>query len=390
MNILLYTWKSFMQPDMQAVLKNMGHSVTLFQSPIKDYLNDSVFEDLLRSYLQKGNYDFVFSFNYFPVISKVCSSVIPSIKYVSWFYDSPGLNSYSKTITNPCNYIFHFDSHACNELRTLGASHVYYLPLAVNTNRLDDIVYEENDLQAFSSVISFVGSLYDGKNFFDKINYLPPYLKGYLDGIMQAQKSVHGYNFLDEVLNDTIMSEIKKYVLYDMGNDLMLTDSFIFSSLFLGQKVTSMERIEILKLLSEFYPVDLYSDSQTTALPKVRNKGYADYIATMPKIFKLSKINLNISVRTIQSGIPLRIFDILGSGGFCITNYQEDLATCFEIGKDLVVYDSLEDLCEKVPYYLEHEDERLEIAGNGYEKVKNLHNFEERITTILEILTNEK
>ena len=54
--------------------------------------------------------------------------------------------------------------------------------------------------------------------------------------------------------------------------------------------------------------------------------GYADYYEQMPKIFRLSDVNLNISLRTIQTGIPLRVLDVLACGGFLISNYQEELA----------------------------------------------------------------
>ena len=58
----------------------------------------------------------------------------------------------------------------------------------------------------------------------------------------------------------------------------------------------------------------------------------------------------------IETGIPLRVFDILGAGGFLITDWREDLKDCFTIGKDLEVYDGIDDLLEKTDYYLKHED----------------------------------
>ena len=68
----------------------------------------------------------------------------------------------------------------------------------------------------------------------------------------------------------------------------------------------------------------------------------------------------------------MRIFDVLGAGGFLLTNYQEELEDYFEIGKDLVCYSSEEDLLQKTAYYLEHDEERKQIARNGYLKVKSI------------------
>ena len=61
--------------------------------------------------------------------------------------------------------------------------------------------------------------------------------------------------------------------------------------------------------------------------------------------------------------------DVLGAGGFLLTNFQPELLMYFENEKDLVYYDSLDDM-QKAKYYLTHEDERIEIAKNGHEKVK--------------------
>ena len=50
----------------------------------------------------------------------------------------------------------------------------------------------------------------------------------------------------------------------------------------------------------------------------------------------------------------------------------------FENGKDLVIFESVDDLVQKIGYYLEHEDERKAIAENGYRKVKELHQYQNR------------
>ena len=110
----------------------------------------------------------------------------------------------------------------------------------------------------------------------------------------------------------------------------------------------------------------------------------------MPKIFNLSKINLNITMRPIQTGLSLRIYDVLGCGGFLISNYQSEIPSLFEVGKDLVVYESLQDLKEKCEYYLAHDDERKTIAESGYRKVRDYHTCTERIKEMLRLMTGEQ
>ena len=69
-----------------------------------------------------------------------------------------------------------------------------------------------------------------------------------------------------------------------------------------------------------------------------------------------------------------------------MTNFQADLPECFDIGVDLEAYGSMEELVEKCDYYLKHEDERKQIALNGYQRVCNEHTYIHRIRKMLETI----
>ena len=69
-----------------------------------------------------------------------------------------------------------------------------------------------------------------------------------------------------------------------------------------------------------------------------------------------------------------------------LTNYQSDIDTLFNIGRDLVTFDSEEDLLKKCGYYLEHEDERREIAENGFKAVRENHTYEHRVAEMVTFL----
>ena len=110
-----------------------------------------------------------------------------------------------------------------------------------------------------------------------------------------------------------------------------------------------------------------------------------DYYSTLGKIYYFSKINLAFTLPTIETGVPLRIFDIMAFGGFVISNYQAELSDLFEIGKEIVVYHDAEELFELTDYYLSHEKERLQIAVNGYKRVNRDHSIPARLKKMLEI-----
>lgn len=386
MQILLYEWNAVGQKDLEDCLIHIGNKVDKIRYIFQDFENDLAFEQKITELLLLKRYDCVISFNYFQVISKVCCTF--HMKYIAWVWDSPLINIYSKTVYNSCNYIFIFDKTMYAELKKMNVNTVYYLPLATNVDRLDTVILSEEEQKEYSAEVSFVGNLYEKRNHYNEIPVLPDYLRGYFDGIMRSQVKIHGYNFIEEMLTEDITEELFKFINFRMGDNFTGSTVSLFADRFLNAKITEMERRSLLSKLSEHFNVTLYTRSNTSDMPHIHNKGYADYITRMPKVFKGSRINLNFTSRTIKSGIPLRVFDVLGAGGFLITNYQSELQDYFEIGRDLVCYENEEDLLYKVQYYLEHEEERKEIAYNGYRKVKEHHSYETKLWAIMSIVFN--
>ena len=202
---------------------------------------------------------------------------------------------------------------------------------------------------------------------------------------MESQLKIYGYYFVDELLTDDLIDEMKKhfprYYTYPFEN--YLTDKITLSQLYIGNKITAMEREQTFKALSEKFSVDIYTASDTSSMPKINNRGLANTMTEMPLIFHGAKININTTSKAIRSGIPLRVFDILGCEGFMLTNHQNVLFEFFEPGVDFDVYGSIDELIDKADYYLHHEKERLEIANNGFEKVKNEYNYPKQLCQLL-------
>jgi len=63
-----------------------------------------------------------------------------------------------------------------------------------------------------------------------------------------------------------------------------------------------------------------------------------------------------------------RVYEVLACGGFLLCDNQSDVRTLFEDGQDLAIFRSLSDLKHKARYYLDHDQERGEIAAHGREK----------------------
>lgn len=87
------------------------------------------------------------------------------------------------------------------------------------------------------------------------------------------------------------------------------------------------------------------------------------------KIVNESKINLNFSP-TDATGVSVRIYKILASGGFLMTTPWKGLEETFTSNENIVTFETKEELIEKAKFYLENEEERNRIRLNSYNKVQ--------------------
>ncbi len=381
-------WKSLGQIDLAEEFAARGWEITYFPFPRETEntrLNISLCEKLIKC-IAAGKYDFVFSFNYFPVISIACNAC--KVKYVSWTFDSPFIQLYSNTISFPYNYVFIFDKGTCEDLWKSGITTVYYLPMAAAVRRYDGYDISEKEKEFYHTQVSFIGSTYQEKKnrFYEKLNGISEYTRGYLDGCIQMQKHVYGDFLLEKMLNSKIMEEMMIHCPLVVNQDGFERLSWVYAHYFLARQVTALERKEICELLSENYRLDLYTYDKTLELPKVRNRGTAEVMREASVIYRCAQINLNITLRSILTGIPLRVFEIMGNRGFLLSNYQRDCEDCFINGTDYVYYTDYKDLEEKTEYYLIHDKERQEIAENGYRKVKQFHTYKNRVDTMMDII----
>lgn len=385
MRILLFDWSSYGREYLFSALVELGHDVEriIFDAEKDD--KDEEYQKKAIKLLSYGYYDLVFGSNYFPLVATACHE--NGIPYVSWLYDSPLTRIWHESVYYPENTIFSFDQGLCNALKKHGVERIFYMPLAANAKEEDEFELDEEEKEKYSSDISFVGSLYkDGQEVDEAIekNNLD-FLKGYNDAIINAQCEIAGYNFLEEMSEVENMKTIVEALLPEMVEGYFSSPTMIYANYYLAKKVTHKERCKVLKAVSEKFNMDIYTKDDTSMLSKIVNKGTVGYYDKMPLVFHYSKINLNITLRSIQTGIPLRCWDIMAAGGFLLTNYQEDFLKHFEPGVDFVYYLNEEDLLEKVEYYLTHEEERKRIARNGYEKVKKYHSYKTTIEKMLKI-----
>ena len=422
MEILFYRYNSICEPDIIQVFTDFGITVHTEEAEMTDKrVTPKQCAFLITKWLTEHPIAFVFSVNFYPAISYTCNRF--KVPYVCWSVDSPVPELFSNALKNEWNRVFLFDRAQYDFFAPVNPEHIFYLPLGTNVKRWEDMILNmtEEDHVKYGADVSFVGSLYTEKCRFDRLPRtgrcktagtseqpvragdpadgsasptacLSAYTQGFVDGLIEAQLKVYGYNFIYDVLDDRVIQEIADADpdFYRGGDTYADTDRYLVAHQYIGMKLASVERIRTLLHLAEHFQVVLYTRSNPSILGQagVDVRGGADTLTEMPKIFQASKVNLNMTMRPIETGLSLRVWDVLGCGGFLITNYQSEIPGYFEIGKDLETYESASELDEKIQYYLTHENERVEIAINGYEKTAQHHTYERRIAQMIKVLND--
>ena len=222
------------------------------------------------------------------------------------------------------------------------------MPLGCDYSFYRSITVTPDEQKKYQCDISFIGSTCQEKCKYNQIQNLPEYIKGYVDGLVYAQMNIYSYNLLADSMSEQFCKEFKKYA--DWGNlpkDYEEDSLGLIADCYIGEKCTEQERIRTLQNISEHFDMDIYTTSDMSAIPKIHNRGIADSVT--------------------------------------MTNYQPELTEYFEIGKEVAVYESQQDLLEKIAYYLEHEDERVEIAANGRRAIEKNHQYAQRLQMMFEV-----
>ena len=371
--------------DLLLSLRAMGHEVQCLEGYSFDpEAVDEQALEALETMVETGYYDYLISNLFFEEPSDICER--HGLPYISWVYDSPLVTLFSESASNSVNRIFIFDRALYNRVRERLKGRCFYLPLAACMTRIAGLGIGPEHEKAFSCDISFVGRLYEGGAYDRLIGSLPPEEGAILRSVLEEElcrwDRVRPWPRVRESLVRILeeMGFYKKRAAHGMDEGEFLGTAMI------SRKLAQMERITVLNALAEAHPgVRLYNTGGSSHLQGVEIHPPVNYTTDMSRVFSLSRINLNITLPSIETGLPQRVWDIMGSGGFLMTNRQEEAGEYFVPGEDMETFSSIGELLAKTDFYLRHEDLRLKILLRGFEKVMKHHTFEHRIASMLEL-----
>lgn len=373
--------------DLPWTLTELGHNVKLIEDiepnplhPLEEHI------PIITSALEDCRPDYIISYQFDPLTSGIARG--RGIPYISWVYDSPLMALFTPELDYDTNYVFIFDKTEFSRIkRNTRHAHIYYLPMSVNLTRSGRTDITDEDIRRYSCDISFIGQLYSDNAYNRCIRGLDRRTHDEINAYLLSHVRNWTAPKYWPCLSDEAAADVKKTV--NSPNTFLMSDNEYYGLLMLTRKLAEMDRITLLNALAEHYPVHLYGGSESPHLVNVTSHGHVDYYTEMNKIFYCSRINLNITLPSIETGLPQRIFDIMGNGGFVMTNYQQEIDDMFRIGRDIEAFSTTEELLEKTAYYLSHEDARLRLALNGYKSVRDNHTHLHRVREILRIVKED-
>ncbi len=392
--VLVVVWNSFNYNDIIKGIMSLGFECDYLDLRYNMRNDGSYTGDMIRFLREhKGEFSFVFSTNYYSFISIACHK--NNIDYVAWTYDSPWGMGDPEYYRYDTTHVFVFDHDEADSYISNGFKNFFYLPLAVDTDRYDGIKLSADDLKKYGANGSFVGQLYNNR-LNDYLLTLDDYKKAFFNGLIDYNVGIYDSYVIEDIfardLSDWLNVPEFVHAVYEGEKDSTapveketIDDALKKVNYLTSLAVSNKERLILISMLSKHWDFKLFSNHTHSVLDSVQECGAVDYKTEMPKVFKASKINLNITVKCIKSGIPLRCLDIMGCGGFLLSNYQRDFDEHFKDGENAAFYSSFEEAYDKFKFYIEHDEERARVARNGYETVKKYYNYKTLLTKALEL-----
>jgi spore maturation protein CgeB len=115
------------------------------------------------------------------------------------------------------------------------------------------------------------------------------------------------------------------------------------------------------------------------------------------RIFSGSAVNLNLHSSGYHAGVNPqgdfvnpRAFEILACGGFQLCDRRSLMAGLLEPGRDLLCYESAEELRALAAHWLPRAEERRAVADRGRRTVLARHTYAQRMAQLLELLLLEQ
>lgn len=96
-------------------------------------------------------------------------------------------------------------------------------------------------------------------------------------------------------------------------------------------------------------------------------------------LYQRTKIGINIHNRGKYTVGSYRLFDLPANGVMQISDGSDFIDHFYKDGDEIISYNTIDDLVDKVFYYLDDDEERIRIARNGFNRTMRDHRIKDRL-----------
>ena len=371
-------------PNIPISLGKMGHEVVLYEKSMEYVEGHEEEYENFGLFLQSQKPDVVISTIFFQIVAAYTHEL--GIKYAVYGMDSPHYAAWVPEYPRFDNvYLFHFDSREVERFRKCGYTNVTYLPLAAGMTWADTIHTSGADRKKFGSAVSFVGGLYGDNPFDTCAGRLPQPVQEHIWNQLENSAFLwDGKERLQEGVSEELL-RICQTVTPELCNPgFTMGDDYYFRQWTLARKLSNIERTLLFEQVAGQYDFRLYTREKEVVPESIHRYPPVNAMTEQLKVFQSSGVNLNVTLRSIESGVPLRVFDILSVGGLVLTDYRKDAEELFREDEEIVMFRTPEEMMDKLAFYTTHETERKRIAKNGHRRARAEYSYERMLEEILQ------
>lgn len=129
----------------------------------------------------------------------------------------------------------------------------------------------------------------------------------------------------------------------------------------------------------------------------VQEQGRRISPAEYNKIFNASTINLNLHSSSERDGVDStgdfinpRTFELAAAGAFQLVDKRSLLGECFDLDSEIATFSTVDEMHERIRYYVAHPEERQEIITASKNRVLRDHTYVQRMKTLLSSVYADK
>jgi spore maturation protein CgeB len=290
---------------------------------------------------------------------------------------------------NDTAHVFTYRKKNRKEFISAGFDHVTYLPMATDIQKRTPLKLSRADKDRYSAPIAFVGNtlLKQARDYRKTLTHIYrcycqdvriPYddtIDPFEDILAAQGRDQTAYQI--DMLLESRLKDFKDYF-------RQRVDPYIDPSKLLAETAAARKRLIYVSGLGE-WGVKIWGDAGWKEIEGngITYMGLAGHHHEINKIYAAAQINVEVNRIYQPEIVTMRIFDVMACGGFLIAEHADDMEDLFDIGREIVTYRTLDDLLDKVAYYLKHPAEAGSIASAGRRAVHGRHTIKMRIDHML-------